>query len=278
MKFDKTNSTYQALQLLERKFRGKIVRPIKQFLFIDKAEKGLRNIFILPIEKIIFKNKLRTATPIIIYQMGKVASTSIHRSLLSQYPGAVAFSHSLDEPHWRAELVYDWFKKGNTVKIITLTREPIARNISGFYQWFENYVGVPFWKSTHSIKELQSIFYEKYDHTWALEWFDKNIKRYFDIDLYEKPFPRIGYGIYKNNNAEVLVIKAEADNAIKEQAIREYLELPNFVLQVVNVGSEKFYAKSYKQFKSSFDLTESYRKMIEESKYYIHFYGDDAFR
>jgi hypothetical protein len=252
MNFDKSNAVYQHIQKLERNFRTTIILPIK---------------------KIFYRRKLKKNVPLFIYQMGKVASTSVYRSLLKQYSGAIAHAHTLSEPDWKATLVYDWYKKGRPVKIITLTREPISRNVASFFQKFETYVGKPFGKSTHSVQELQSIFFDSYEHSWPLNWFDHNIKRYFDIDVYTASFPKSGYVSYSKGNIEVLVIKSEINDKIKEQAIREFTGLPEFKLENANIGSQKEYAETYKKFKSTLTMSDEYRRKFTESKYYKHFYS-----
>ncbi|MCW8830063.1 MAG: hypothetical protein OQK32_00915, partial [Gammaproteobacteria bacterium] len=52
------------------------------------------------VKRYFFRKKLNKKTPVFIFQMGKVASSSIFSSLTEQYSGAVAHAHHIGDDNW----------------------------------------------------------------------------------------------------------------------------------------------------------------------------------
>ena len=131
--------------------------------------------------------KLRLKPPVFIFQMGKVASTSIYKSLQQQYPGRVFHGHSFKKDHENPEIrfLHHHYRFGGRIKIISLVREPVGRNISAFFQNFEEYTGIPFSSSALSLDELYQIFLGKYAHEEPLEWFDRYSKHFLTKEMIE---------------------------------------------------------------------------------------------
>ncbi|MEQ9304407.1 MAG: sulfotransferase family 2 domain-containing protein, partial [Marinoscillum sp.] len=136
--------------------------------------------------------------PVYILQMGKVASTSIRNSLEEQYQGLVTHSHHFmknkEYKHakhrnkWRKnERVYDYYfsDEFNGLKIISLVREPIGRNVSAFFQTFSRNMGVNVHQKKFTMDELRSGYLENMKHEVPLIFFD-HINEYFNIDVYSK--------------------------------------------------------------------------------------------
>jgi len=219
------------------------------------------------------KRKLNKAPPVFIYQMGKVASSSIHYSLQRQYPGAVAHAHHIGSGNWASELFYEWFNLGRTIKIISPVRDPISYNISAFFQNFENITGTPFLHSKLTTDELIQLFLDKNNHDTPLDWFDKNVKKYFNVDIYSDISLGDSAKTYHHNNVSVLVFRIDIDDAKKEKAIRNFLNLPNFTLHNRNISSQKIYNNDYNEFKKRLKLPSSYLKKMGDSKYFNHFYS-----
>ena len=226
------------------------------------------------IKFLLLNRKLHKAPPVFIYQMGKVASSSIHHSLKKQYPGAVAHAHHIGSGNWASELFYRWFKSGHPIKIISPVRDPIGYNISAFFQNFENITEVPFYESAHSTEELIELFLTKNNHEIPLEWFDNNIKKYFNIDVYSDAFPDEGSKTYQSKNVSLLVFRIDISDDEKEKAIREFLDLPGFRLQNRNISSQKSYHEDYHDFKNRLRLPPDYLKRMQESQFFRYFYTE----
>lgn len=228
--------------------------------------------------QICFKRKLKKYTPILIYQMGKVGSTSVYKSLLQYYQGVVihthGFSQDYDNPDTR--VLYDWvMSQKNEMKIVSLVREPVARNISSFFQNFERYVGVPFEYSNYLIEELGEIFLKNHNHEIPLQWFDRHIKNKFGIDVYSSKFSENGVGEYRNKNIKLLVVRLESDDDVIVKAIQQFVGLNKFKMINENIGDHKQYSGTYLEFKEKFKFPMEYISTMYESEYFKYFYSKE---
>ena len=248
-------------------------------------ERGLYKkgrLFDLKLQQLFFRNsfdrKLRDYSPLIVYQMGKVASATIYHSLINSYPGIVLHTHTFgsDDWNWQVSEVYKHSMiEKKPLKVISLTREPISRNISAFFQNYRKYTGESFSKSNYSIEELIQLFLDKFDHFEPLIWFDKHIKSIFDIDVYNSNFPDCGFATYSKNNIQLLVIRSEINDTQKKNAICEFLELPNFEIIPKNVGTNRVYATTYRSFVNTIKLSDDYIDEMLNSRYATYFYSQE---
>jgi Putative capsular polysaccharide synthesis protein len=226
--------------------------------------------------RLAFESKLRIATPVLVFQMGKVGSLSVHESLRRQHPGNVVHTHRFTADHDDSQVrrLFRWaFLQARPLDVISLTREPVSRNISAFFQNLERETGSPFAESRFSLEELRTIFLERYDHELPLEWFDRNIRAIFGIDVFATPFPACGVETYERGKVRLLVIRSEIDDTAKVRAIGDFLGLPAFRLVNTNVGADKEYADVYRAFKSQVQLPREYVERMRGSKYFRHFYA-----
>jgi hypothetical protein len=229
-------------------------------------------------DRILYKLDLKNDIPVIIYQMGKVGSKSIFWSLSRQYPGVVLHAHYFtpDHTNWRIRRLYRWaIDEAKPLNLISLTREPIGRDVSNFFQNFEKYTGVPYHKMNFSLEELKSIFLNRNKGN-SLGWFDRNISENFGIDVYVNPFPKCGYTTYTRKNIRLLVMRSEINNEIKAEVIKDFLNLDTFQIFNRNIGADKEYSSTYKGFKKNVKLPLDYINMICKSKYFNHFYDQDT--
>lgn len=212
--------------------------------------------------------------PIYVLQMGKVASLSVASSLQTQYEGTVLHGHSFSEDNPRGDVkkLFKHFNHGeHRMKVISLVREPIGRNISAFFQNFERYVGVPFSESEYTASELRDIFILKYDHREPLDWFDKWILANFDIDVFQHPFPASGHMTLKNDKVDFLLMKYDLEDALKQEIIGSFAELPDFQLINNNISSKKDYSGMYAEMKKM-RMPERYVDEMLEDRFTKHFY------
>jgi len=247
---------------------------------------------------------------VVVYQMGRVGSTSILRSLEASKPNLPIFHvHRLTKEHIdRCEEIYKKHftsfqgrhkhllqsqylrqqlnqglinKKWN---IVTLVRDPIAKNVSSFFKsglelMFDYKLKQENYYSNNrsdfkDVKELINIFLEKYNHEVPLTWFDQELKSVFEIDIYSTDFPKEkGYQIYAQGNINILIIKVEKINEIACDAFKEFLSINNFTLIAANRADEKQYKAIYKEFIETINLPNSYIDRMYESKYVKHFYN-----
>ena len=256
--------------------------------------------------------------PVVLLQMGKVGSRTVWRSLLdAELDVPVWHLHYLsDEIIGRLESLYrQTWPEGNAVhlwrcqflrekldrglgglKIITLTRDPVSRNISSFFESCQfqplerpgayrvRSVDYDFEAriSSDDLRPLTSLFLEQLDHETPLVFFDREFRAVLGIDVYSREFPKSkGYEIYRDRRADVLVIRLEDLANCAGEAMNAFLRLDDFKLINANVGREKDYGPIYEQFKKSVRLPKSYLDEMYGSRYAQHFYTDaeiSAFR
>lgn len=237
---------------------------------------------------------LTNRVPVVVYTMGKVGSTSIYYALKQKLGWRVMFTHrmlqqNIDEynalfmangnkPHRSiiGKLIYKKkIQRNKPVKLISLVREPISKNISDFFQDFKIYTGIIIDEWDGTIEELTSIFLKQYPHHLTLNWYEKECFYATGIDVYNIPFDiNSGYGIYKNKNIELLLLRVDLNDEFKCKIIAAFLGLRNFKLYRRNEAIGKKYTDMYKQFISSIELPKIYIDEMLESKYTSHFFDN----
>ena len=218
-------------------------------------------------------------TPVLIYQMGKVGSSSLYSSLRNYCP-VVIQCHRLGEDNrdWRVRQLYKMVfleKKQLPMKIISLTREPIGRNISDFFQNFQRDTGVPYEQNNFSLEDLREKFLNNHSYHNCISWYINNIVNFLNIDVYGTPFPESGIATYKNDKIELLVMRSEISDEQKIEGVEKFLGIANFQLNNSNIGAKKEYAETYKLFKEQVQLPLDYINKMCDSQYFNHFYSQE---
>lgn len=222
-----------------------------------------------------FERRLERATPVLVYQMGKVGSLAVYHALQRQHAGAVGHVHGFHPKHERPEIrrLYRWtFDERRPLNVVSFTREPIARNISAFFQNLERDTGRPNAADELTIEELKAAFLSQYRHHVPLEWFDWKVRQRFGIDVYATPFPEDGIGEYENGHVRLLVVRCELDDATKAAAIARFLRMDRLDLSHEHVGEQKSYSLAYRRFKDEARFPGDYVERMCGSKYFTHFY------
>ena len=204
---------------------------------------------------------------ILVYQPGKVASTAIYRSI-QNYNRNVLHCHSLDDIE---SVEGDLYKILNMKagKIICLVRDPIARAIAAMWQ---NVSEIEMYSAEVDFAEIENYFFP--DGFWMYEfwWFNDEIKRFFNIDIFQYPFDQErGYSLIKKENIELLLIKMESLSELQD-VIGKFLNIEQFSLCKENVGEEKLYRFAYQEYKKEFhlpqEILENIYKKTEQVKYF----------
>jgi len=266
--------------------------------------------------------RLRRHTPILVYQMGRVGSSSIRNSLFrarAKQTRLVLMSHEFYPVRRRrietlaidsgdrgavereivhakqaykrltarqkagllfreklySEMIYkNIIAKRQPAKVITLVREPVANNVSMFFQVFGEYADPGRGVADYATEELIQIFLDRYIHTRPLTWLDAELKTTLGIDVYSCPFPiEKGCLAMRQGHVELLVMKCELPDSAKERAIAEFVGLDNLTLVRSNVTGNKGYSRQYDEFRQSIRLPKSYLDRMYGSKYAMWFYG-----
>ncbi len=245
-------------------------------LLIKKdLNKSLRNFIFEPKVKLL----LKTTRPVLVWTMGKVGSTSMVGALRKVRGISVFTSHFMNEiAHPRSVVIYrHLIKPQKPLKILTLVRDPIGKNVSSFFQNYERNTGATYVESGFTLDELVGLFFDKYQHHYSpLNWFDNYIKFYTGIDVYSKPFPLEEKAYqFRQDNFELLVMRYDLQDTLKASCIERFLELESGSLSITpkNVGAAKRYSKTYYAFKQHIRFPEEYVNKMIQSKYFNHFYG-----
>ena len=232
--------------------------------------------------------------PILVFQMGKVGSSSILTSLLDHGLSFTIHIHRLNPKNIdaRAKTVNDvlqtshldserWIyhnitQSNKPVKYITLVREPLGRAMSQYFENLSYLIGVDNAGNVIDLQELQAMFIEKY--LWeiiAKDWFDDELKPVSGIDVYETPFDtEIGYSLYQRDNTEVLLLKLEISDEDKQNAIADFVGEPDFRLKRSNDTSKKSYAELYKAFRETIVFPQNVLDKVYSMKMAQHFYTE----
>ncbi len=248
--------------------------------------------------------------PIIVHQMGKVGSKTVELSLIIAYEAL-----GIQVPIYHTHILNDFkqarrdalqgqnrrnpadtlaaLEHGESIRkridenpaqhwnIVSLVRDPIARNISAFFEGLPEYI--PDWRERYAqgaltAYEIKALFlsldlaYGRLDY-----WFDSQMKPIpaFGIDVFATPFPyEIGYKIYPGTaQASLLLIRLENLKECAESAMQEFLGLKNFSPINTNLGDEKEYAALYHAFKE-LPLPVDYVDGMYKTQFTRHFYSD----
>lgn len=231
--------------------------------------------------------------PIVIYTMGKVGSLSLHHSIKAAGEPTVFHIHTMQQSKidWEYEacrakgwwpdsrspgaLLQQHHQAGHPLKIVTLVREPIERNLSGFFEVFPFYMGCPATDFTGEEPALLANFLEFLPHTYPLQWLDVELKAQTGLDVYATPFdPAQGYQHYQHEQLELLLLRLDLPDAKKTSLLQDFLNIPHLQLQRHNAAHQKPYAATYQRFKEHIQLPKSYITELLNAAYTKHFYSE----
>ena len=223
---------------------------------------------------------------VLIYQMGKVGSTSliksildfkiqpiqIHRLFFTNNEVKLNIRRIIVKLKMHLDIFIHQYILRKRIKIITGYRDPMARNVSTFFQHLNR---------NYSKKEIASINYKEliddFSHSTFFDtpnnWFDIELKRKFGIDILKNSFDKEkGYSIITNKKVDVFVYRLDKLNQLEEE-IGMFLNIKNFKLTGANIGSEKSYAQLYIDFKKNYTPSDTLIKKLYTSKTINHFYS-----
>lgn len=245
--------------------------------------------------------------PIFIYTMGKVGSSAIYQSLMfTPVSDQVLHLHFLaDElpermkkfkrlgkyPHadhiYRGLAVRRHLKKNihRPIKIISLVRDPIALLISNLFQ--NPYLVKPsIMDDEGKIDSVKASSYlskrlrDSSAFSYIYEWFDKEIKEVFGINVLDTSFPiEEGYAQFSKNNVELLVMRLEDLSEKGPLVISEFLNLKEpLKLKKYNIRSESEDKDIYYEVQNDIKIKWSLCEDIYSSKFVRHFYNEQLIK
>lgn len=229
--------------------------------------------------------------PVLVYQVGKVGSSTIYYSLKA---AGIKCEHlhrmvpenieRIAEERRAAGLpvkderlglaLNDRLRRGrDRVRVVTMVREPVSRNISAFFQNLADYYGGDPLGSI-PVEEAIRRFLEEYPHHVPIEWFETEFARSTGISVFDHPFPHSDQWMkIVEGRFEILVLRVEASDRVKKEAIEAFLGIGELDLVRANVGQGKEYAALYEDFRRRVRLPEEYVDRLLNAPYSRHFYS-----
>lgn len=246
---------------------------------------------------------------VLVHQMARVGSVTVFRAIRRNAPTTNLFhTHYLNpasiehfesqadrahaatgEPGIRREmLAARWLTarlRGRSPqqpwRIVSLVRDPVARTISAFFRHFPYAfptLGARFLDDPLHVPRLLELFRDEceFEHEFALNWFDREVRDVFGIDVYATPFPwASGCATYIGDRCDLLVMRLEDLEQVGAAALQEFLGLRDVTLTIANSTDREPYAESYRRFLAELRPTREYLDRVYESRLARHFYSTD---
>lgn len=225
--------------------------------------------------------------PVLVYTLGKTGSTSVIQTIVAT--GRSVFQvHRLDpadvddrereirryRPHqtphhlWAAQHFRTRLPTPERPwSIVTLTRDPLAQNVSSFFQGAlrRGYVH-------DQVERMLDAYLTLHNRERVLEWFDTEFRRHLGIDMYDHPFTPGEPLFLDMPHIRLLVMRSEDLNQIGPGALSKFTGQPISHMEHANVGARKGYADAYRRFRSEAELPAELIERMYESRYARHFY------
>lgn len=240
--------------------------------------------------------------PVLVYQMGKVGSTSVTEAL-AQTPlrHRVLAVHFLSDDlpaHIRMlraagedPVPYHFYvsqalqailarNPGTPVKLISLVRDPIAIVVSDLFQNPQLYPeaclpGTATIDPHRATRYLDVALRRPEAFRYVFEWLDREIKAVFGIDVFAEPFDLAqGFGRYRAGPVELLLLRLEDLGAHGAEALADFLGLGTpLEIRLANARATTADAADYARLKRILKLDPALCRTIYDSRFVRQFYG-----
>ncbi|MEO1365783.1 MAG: putative capsular polysaccharide synthesis family protein [Acidobacteriota bacterium] len=246
----------------------------------------------------------------VLYQMGKVGSTSVHAALLdAELDNPVHKVHFLSDPgiahgekFHRSTLKNPWKETPHIqttllvrdamaadpdlrLDVVTLVREPVRREVSEFFQYLEALHPELLdddgsLEADRAARVLQARFmFFKEESNYTCRWFDMEIKELFGLDVFDFPFDHgKKYTLIERGNVRLLVLRLEDLDETLNPGLRELVG-PGYRdwrgrdgRDRANVGAQKERGEQYRELVANFRLRRPVADKIYGTTYARHFY------
>lgn len=238
-----------------------------------------------------------SASNILVYQPAKVGSQTIMNSLLaagvtdSFLSGHLHTLNCTEMDSAVKELIslkLESLKAAGTIKIITLVREPVGRDLSFMFEVMgcfdeevaavnSSFIGTCSRRLEKIASDGGFLFNMPSNrYGFQFEWFDHEIKAVFDIDIFSHPFDREkGYSVIKQGNTEVLVMKLEKLDFLAG-VVGEFVGVPDLPLIKFNESGDKQYKYLYPNVKEAIRIAPELISLYYDNNPRMnHFYTEE---
>ena len=225
---------------------------------------------------------------VLIYSNGKTGTSSLTLSL-NKYGTPAIQTDILYPPNilttrhhpWGVPLVINrvYLNTQKPIKLISLVRLPIDREVSAFFDHFalKVYHGST---TRYDIGQIDVRFKEYLRNRKSdilRDWFIEEMLPCTGVNVYAYPFPvDKGYRTIKRNNVEILIMQIELPNERKEEIVRSYVDNARFRWEVLGRSVSKTgFSDLYKEFKDTAVLEPELASKIARNRKAYHFYGSE---
>lgn len=231
--------------------------------------------------------------PILVYTMGKVGTGSIIQAIADRRT-TVYKAHSLDrrvlehrierakerdkEPETdllALDFVLNILPQAERIQTITVVRESIGRNISGFFQSLWRHGLNPPYASVRA-EDLVDLFFRKYNHDRPDQWFRQEFRKFIGVRPFDFGFdPAAGHHRFQSGRFDVLMMQAELGTAQTSVRVSDFLGLDVVIERTHNQSEQKGYGELYRRFKQIIEFPHSYLEHICRSRVMRRFYTEE---
>lgn len=249
--------------------------------------------------------------PVLVFQMGKVGSTSIYHTLDGMNLGRPVYhAHYLSSQGVKKARKWHRLHQGKVpygveyyqllgrkirrnlgeahYTVIAGVRDPIAKEISNYFELADEVDhGLRDEDGSFDTSQIISYLLDRFrrfdveeDSFFTTAWFDQELKGTLGIDIYEYPFDHSqGYSIFRCADLDLLVYQYERLGEIFRYALSELLglsvsDIPE--LRRDNVGTSKWYADLYTEAKDAIVIPAEVCKKVYGTEFVRHFYSDET--
>ena len=226
----------------------------------------------------------------LVYTMGKVGSTTFETALEKQYKFLPVFKLHFLSDYWIKEVIpkmaegfhqnigiarqFEKFRSAHPdyrLKIITMVREPVSRDISDIFQNWQIFFDTNRISELSPQKILDYLGHHKFEYT--LNWFDTEFKKWTGKNIYEMKFDKEkGYTIWSFEEFDLLCVKLEKLDSVLKEASREFFRFDISAEVKANTAEEKDIKDLYRLVMRDFKLNPVQEDLVYHSKLVNHFY------
>lgn len=211
-----------------------------------------------------------------VYQSKKVGSVSLVNSVQAVGIYGVHVHNLLSNPN--EELFLRDTIKRTSGKVISIVREPVARQISLLWHYWGRREEA-FLREYQSLKDIEGTFYSIPNKEDEFDWYKNEFQKVLNINIYDYPFDRnIGYSIIEKDGISILLLKLEKLNVL-EKVIGDFLEVADFKILNGNMARCREYHYAYQNYLDHVKIPLSFWKYYYHGNQYMdHFYSEDEKR
>jgi hypothetical protein len=223
----------------------------------------------------------------VIYTMGKVASSAVYQAIseanlpcfhihtlhmdaLRKRASSWLERGEFPPPHISVSMAFreSLFTDPERCLYISLVRDPIARNLSAFFQTLRD--RPPEIRDCTDPDELFQHFLNLYPHGIPHSWFNREFRDQLGVDVFEDDFDKEKKFTWLKAKRTV-IFRVDCPDAVKSEVLSEILG-KEILVQRSNEGDAKGYASLYKGVKGKARYSRDFIKVAFESRFSRHFW------